>query len=471
LKPHGIHVLEKTRVGIWGTGREGLAVARLALERGSKIVFVQDPPVSGESNGSVEVAGETFDLRSPDDLVGCDLGIVVRSPGVSIYRRELEHLRRSGVPVTTATAIWFEDFAGKRVIGVTGSKGKTTTASLAALALEASGLDVGLGGNIGTPVTDFYAEPDHDAYVIEVSSFQAADLQSSPAVGVLTLLSPDHLDWHGSYERYVSDKLNLFAHRSGIGIAVNARSDEALRAVASLAAFAQPGSVHRYGPDGAVRSTESGVAVDGTEVAALGGIALRGRHNLDNLCGAITASWLLTGSWPDFEKFAGAIASMPVLQSRLETVVVAGGIEFVDDALASNPAGSVAALDSFGGRQVSLIAGGHDRGADIGELARVIDSMTGSNLVFLGDAGVKLDRQLDSMSSAVGRLAARTVEEAVFLAADALDGPGVVLFSPGAPTPAVEGTYLDRSARFKRAVREYVAGYAADEGNKGEVGC
>ncbi len=464
MKPHGIRVLQNTRVGIWGTGREGLGVARLALERGSQIFFVQDPPASGEPEGSVEVAGETYEVRGPDDLEECNPGVVVRSPGVSIYRPELECLRASGVPVTTATAIWFEDYAGKRVVGVTGSKGKTTTASLAALALEASGLDVGLGGNIGTPVTDFYGEPDHDAYVIEVSSFQAADLRTSPEVGVLTLLSPDHLDWHGSYERYVSDKLNLFAHRSGIEIAVNARSPEALRATASLALLEGAGQVRPYGPDGTVRSTGSGITVDGTEIAPLAGIALRGRHNLDNLCGALTAAWLLTGSWPDFERLAGAISTMPVLQSRLETVALGGGIEFVDDALASNPAGNVAALDAFGGRPVSLIAGGHDRGADIRELARVLDSMIGATLVFLGDAGAKLDRELTSMSSAIQRLSADTLEEAVAVAADALDGPGVVLFSPGAPTPALEGTYLDRSARFKRAVKEYLAAHDGDTG-------
>jgi UDP-N-acetylmuramoyl-L-alanine---L-glutamate ligase len=350
LKRHGISVLENARVGIWGTGREGIAVARLAFERGSEIVFVQDPPASGEPKAIVEVAGETFDVGGPDALCESELDIVVRSPGVSIYREEVQRLISLGVPVTTATAIWFEDYASKRVIGVTGSKGKTTTASLTALALEASGLDVGLGGNIGTPVTDFYDVPDHDAYVVEVSSFQAADLEASPGVGVLTLLSPDHLDWHGSYEQYVSDKLNLFAHRSGLELAVNARSPEGLRATAVLAGSKQPSGtsarLHPYGPDGTVRSTESGIAVDGTEIAPLGGVALRGRHNLDNLCGAITAAWLLTGSWPDFEKLASAIASMPVLQSRLETVAVAGGIEFVDDALASNPAGNVAALDA-----------------------------------------------------------------------------------------------------------------------------
>jgi UDP-N-acetylmuramoyl-L-alanine---L-glutamate ligase len=467
LKQHGIRVLDNARVGIWGTGREGIAVAHLALGRGSEILFVQDPPASGEPTVTVEVAGETFEVAGPEALRESELDVVVRSPGVSVYREELQHLISFGVPVTTATAIWFDDYASKRVIGVTGSKGKTTTASLTALALEASGLDVGLGGNIGTPVTDFYDAPDHDAYVIEVSSFQAADLRASPGVGVLTLLSPDHLDWHGSYEQYVSDKLNLFAHRSGLELAVNARSPEALRATAALAGSNGPAgsspTLHPYGPDGTVRSTGSGVTVDGAEIEPLEDVSLRGRHNLDNLCGAITAARLLTGFWPDFEKLARAIASMPVLQSRLETVAVDRGIEFVDDALASNPAGNVAALDAFHGRRVSLIAGGHDRGTEMRDLASALDSMNGATLVYLGDAGAKLDRELASMSSTVSRLSARSVEEAVEVAARALAGPGVVLFSPGAPTPAEEGTYLDRSARFKRAVREYVA--------KGESRC
>ncbi|MFZ0666059.1 MAG: Mur ligase family protein, partial [Acidimicrobiales bacterium] len=216
MRKLGIESLEGRRTGIWGTGREGRAIASIALDRGADVVVFQDASDDGSSPSEIELqtgrGPRTLRVLPPSSVAGESLDILIRSPGVSRYRPELESLRDAGVPVTTATALWFDDFAGKRVIAVTGSKGKTMTATLATLALVASGMKVGLGGNIGTPVTDFYDASEFDAYVIEVSSFQAAEVATSPGVGILTLLAPDHLDWHLTYERYVADKLNLFTH-------------------------------------------------------------------------------------------------------------------------------------------------------------------------------------------------------------------------------------------------------------------
>lgn len=494
MRAPGIDGLEGRRVGIWGTGREGRAIAQLALERGASVTIVQDPPASGVVPTDIRVGSSSLRVHDPSALDAESLDVVVRSPGVSRYRAELERLRASGVDVTTVTAIWLEDFELRPVIAVTGSKGKTMTASLTALALEASGMSVGLGGNIGTPVTDFYAGPAKDAYVIEVSSFQAAEVTVSPPVGVLTLLSPDHLDWHGTYDRYVADKLNLFAHRSNLELAVNARSPEALSAATGIKSTDR---LHPYGPSGAVQVSGEDISIEGEAVPALGslsgvalsgvalsGAALKGRHNLDNLCGAITASRLLTGKWPDFASLASAVSNMPALPCRLETVAICGGLEFVDDTLASNPAGTIAALEVFSGCRVSLIAGGHDRHTDLGALARTVDTFGDIAVVYLGVAGERLMRELAALSSAVTCVPARSVSEGVELAANALAGSpggagsgslggassgslggaaslggrgsGVVLFSPAAPTPPSEGTYMERSAEFRRSVRHRV---------------
>ena len=509
----GIDGLTNRRVGVWGTGREGRAIARLALDRGASVtVFEDEHPTSGHADdGRLEevVAGTTpLSVSDPSSIASSSLEVLVRSPGVSRYRPELDRLRARGIPVTTATAIWLEDFAGHRVIGVTGSKGKSTTASLAAMALESDGTSVGLGGNIGTPVTDFYEAPSRDVYVIEVSSFQAAEVTASPPVGVLTLLVPDHLDWHGDFEAYVADKLNLFAHRRDLGLAVNARCQEALSRTAEFP------NRHLYGADGEVRvvgDASDAIAIAG-EVYTIANDAgsvssrLRGRHNLDNLCGAITAVGLLTGVTPDPGRLVAAISSMSSLPSRLETVAVGVGIEFVDDALASNPAGTIAALGAFTGRPVSLIAGGFDRGTDLGDLARAIVAHGDVSLVLLtnGNAARRLERELEQALRAercdVPRVTAGSVSDAVGLAVRSLDvshggspteatrahgeaassvddgsgatcagrqiagtGVGVVLFSPAAPTPPSEGTYVERSAEFKRAVLRYLDSTAREQ--------
>jgi UDP-N-acetylmuramoylalanine--D-glutamate ligase len=395
-------------------------------------------------------------VLEPGALDEHELDIVVVSPGVSRYRPELERLRALGVEVTSATALWLEDFAGRAVIGVTGSKGKTMTAVLTRIALESTGANVGLAGNIGTPVTDFYDGPEHDAYVVEVSSFQASEVTASPRVGILTLLSPDHLDWHGSYDRYVRDKLNLFAHRSDLELAVNARSPEAVEATSEVEIASHIAHRHLYGPEGEVSVAGDGIAVDGERQPFLTGLPLRGRHNLDNLCGAMTATRLLTGRLPDFEAVSKSISSMAALPSRLATIAISKGVEFVDDTLASNPAGTIAALEAFEGRRVSLVAGGHDRGASLAGVARTLDAMDNATLVHLGDAGERLAGEVVSLDSKVRCLPARTVGEAVEVAIGALDGvEGVVLFSPAAPTPASDGTYMDRSKQFRVAVEQY----------------
>ena len=146
----------------------------------------------------------------------CD--VVVRSPGVSRYRPEAEALAAAGVEMTTGTRLWFAEHPAARAIGITGTKGKSTTASLVAHMAGRLGLDVRLAGNIGVPLASFLgpadaAEP--DLWVLELSSFQTSDLDASPSVGVLLNLYREHTDWHGTPERYRADKLNLFAHRAG----------------------------------------------------------------------------------------------------------------------------------------------------------------------------------------------------------------------------------------------------------------
>ena len=197
---------------------------------------------------------------------------MLRSPGVSRYRPELEAARAAGVTVTTAMALWLEDFADARVVAITGTKGKSTTAALTAAILGHDGSDVALIGNIGVPVVERYGMPLADAYVVEVSSYQAADVQVSPGLVVLTSLAPDHLDWHRSEEAYYRDKLRLVeAGPPGI-LAVNAGSEEAVRRTA--------GHPRRtlFGPSGRVTVDASAVVtVDGEPLVDASGLGLPAR--------------------------------------------------------------------------------------------------------------------------------------------------------------------------------------------------
>jgi len=180
-----------------------------------------------------------------------------------------------------------------------------------------------------------------------------------------------------------------------------------------------------------------------------------------NLCGALTVCMLEEGGLPSSDSLEQAMKKMPVLPNRLQSVGTYGGIEFVNDALASNPAGTVAALRTFEGRPICLIVGGQDRGVDLDPLVRVMNGLSSPlHVVSLPDLGSRLSGELAASGSPISCVPAPTVHEAVLLAEALIGDEGVVLFSPAAPTPRVEGTYVQRGKAFNEAVEQVGASNA-----------
>ena len=432
------------RVAVWGMGVEGLAFAALAIGRGVDPVLVDDHP--GQASERVTAAlGLTRPVLRPSDVVWTTVDVVVRSPGVGRYRPELAAAEAAGVAVTTAMALWLEDYADASVLAITGTKGKSTTAALASAILQADGRHVDLIGNIGVPVLATYGQAAPDAYVVEVSSYQAADVTRSPGVVVLTSLAPDHLDWHGSVEVYYRDKLRLVeAGPSGL-LAVSAGNDEAVARTAG-----HPGRV-LFGPTGRVRLDDDGwIVVDRTRLVDTGRLRLPGRHNAWNLCGAIAGIVLLTGEVPSAGAVGAAVDGFAGLPSRCQVVGERDGRSFVDDALASNPFASATSIESFAGRSLTVIVGGANRGVDPGPLAVALAAHRPSAAVVVLPPAP--DRLVTALAGVVGEIrTAADLGEAVDLARGLTPEGGVILFSPGAPTPEGGGGYRARSLAFALA--------------------
>ena len=438
------------RVAVWGMGSEGLAMARLLDDRRVEAWYVDDRPEAATQRLRGQLGGAPR-VFTPAEAPWPSIEVVVRAPGVSRYRPELEAARAAGVTVTTAMALWLEDFADARVVAVTGTKGKSTTAALIAAILGRDGRDVALIGNIGVPVVEMYERPPADAYVVEVSSYQAADVAVSPGLVVLTSLAPDHLDWHGSEEVYYRDKLRLVEAGPPGELGVNAGSEEALVRTA--------GHPRRtlFGPKGRVAVDASGmVRVDGTPWADASGLRLAGVHNLWNLCGAVTGATLLDGHPPPVAVLEAVVDTFDGLPSRCRTVGERGGLTFVDDALASNPFATAASVAAFPDRELTVILGGADRGVDPRALVdALVQRRPAPGVVVLPPDAERLARALASGGSggpATPHVAmAADLAEAVD-AAVSMTGPGgVVLFSPAAPTPDGEGGYGARSRQFVAA--------------------
>jgi len=428
------------RVAVWGLGAEGAALVALARTRGVEPLLVDDHPerVPGDAGARP--------VLLPTEVPWSDLDVVVRAPGVSRYRPELTAAESAGVRVTTGMALWLEDHAERPVLAVTGTKGKSTTASLAAAVLAADGVDVALIGNIGVPVLDTYGRPPAGAYVVEVSSYQAADVTVSPPVVVLTSLAPDHLDWHGGVEAYYRDKLRLVeAARPGGGpcaLAVSAGNDEAVRRTAS-----HPGRT-LYGPHGRVVVDDDGwVVADGERLVDSARLRVAGRHNAWNLCGAVAGALLLTGRIPSSEAVTAAVDGYAGLPSRCHVLGERDGRTYVDDALASNPFASAASIGTFAGRALCVIVGGADRGVDPAPLVDAVAAHRppAAVVVVEPDTGRLVDALVAGGVPAGAVRTADDVADAVALATEVTPEGGVVLFSPGAPTPDGGGGYRERS--------------------------
>ena len=227
-QPISWSALADASVGVWGLGVEGRASIRRLRTMGCSPVLVDDTPGTPTVDGLDVLATGSGGLEA---LLGCE--VVVKSPGISRYRPEVARLEAAGVTVSGGLGLFMAEADPARVACITGTKGKSTTTALAVHLLTGLGYRARAGGNIGHPPWDPSPEPGPDYWVIETSSFQVPDLVAAPHVVAVTSLSPDHLDWHGSVERYYADKLSLCT-KPGVTLALADGSDDQLRAQAAL---------------------------------------------------------------------------------------------------------------------------------------------------------------------------------------------------------------------------------------------
>ena len=432
------------RVAVWGLGREGRAAIAFLRQRHPNLPLL--------------VLGDADDGRAPESLgagieyafgaeriagVLDNIDIIVKSPGVSLYRREIQSARAAGTHVTSLLNLWFAEQLDLTTICVTGTKGKSTTASLIAHMLARLGRQVALVGNIGIPITGIDRET-ADIAVIEVSSYQAADFDGRCDTGVLTSLYPEHIDWHLSVDNYFRDKINLLNH---------SRRRIIHRATAEI--------VHRFVGSSSARqdffADEHGIHCCGTEVlegaTAIGQVHnayLARPHNRSNLCAALAVAKLLDLDPAAALEAASGFRGLPHRQQELGEV---GGVLFVDDSISTIPESTLAALAVYAGRDITVILGGHDRGIDYGKLAEKTVTGAAKAIVCLGDSGERIyslaraaAARRDDVTCKI--YLARSMGDAVAYARQVTPSGGVVLLSPAAPSYGQYRDYIERGRDF-----------------------
>ena len=482
------------RVVVWGFGTEGKAAARL-LRRHVTPESLQ-VVVDGEvpTNVPEDLAGLAVLNGTDADRAIARAQVIVKSPGVSPYHGRLAELGGHAT-ITGGTALWFAETGGVRALGVTGSKGKSTTTSVIAHFLSALSIPNVLAGNVGRALLDVLDEQlssaasvgevatEHDlTYALELSSFQTAEVRNSPQVGVLTALFPEHLDWHGSAARYYADKANLFAHASGTpgnpgttvnpstpGTTVNpgmggngrtavvANYDNPTVAGLDWRAIAPGAVVTPYGVEGAITVVGKTLCdTDGTVLIDLAASQLPGRHNAVNLAGALSA---LRAYGIDLRTNQAALQQAAIsfvpLAHRLQPVGIVGGRLVIDDSLSTAPQAAVAALAAFGDRPVGIIVGGHDRGLDYEPLATALAQRSTPTWVcgvpLSGERIVPLIQRalIEAGNTAVTVTAFDDFDDAVHHAAVVVPEGGVILLSPAAPSFGRFVDYRDRGLHFR----------------------
>ena len=381
--------LDGKRIALWGIGRETNAFLTQLAQR------LPDATLSGTIDDSThpDVARALLD----------DADVLVRSPGVSLYKPLIQQAVEAGTTVTTPTGLWLAERGGEHVIGVTGTKGKSTTATVIAHLLGQV-MPVELAGNIGRPVIELL---DMDAgveggsqktwVVCELSSYQIADLTVGPEVAVMTNLSREHTDWHGSEQQYRADKLRIF-ELPGTRVAV-------MPPEAGWAVLFEPEQ-----------------------------IPLRGAHNARNVTAAITA---IEAAGLPLPPLPQALAGLTALPHRLQTVHTdAGGSEWIDDSISTTPESTIAALEAFADRAVVLIAGGSDRDQDYDRLGLTLAARTAATeLILLPETGPAIAGAATSHGYAEDRMSTTgDMREATRLAVQLATPGSVVLLSPAAPS-------------------------------------
>jgi len=445
------------RVLILGYGVEGRSTHRYLVEHARPRFLA--------------VADRRADLALPypvdavivgDDYLGHLDGfdVIVRSPGISAFAPELLDAAARGAHVTSQTDLLLEA-RSDTVVGVTGTKGKSTTASLLAAMLARAGRDVRLVGNIGVPPLDELPTATRQTiFVTEMSSYQLEDAERSPRFAILLGLASEHLDRHGSFDAYAAAKARIFTAQDASGVLVYDQDAEAnRRLVAAAPGHAFGFSIDDAGATSFIRDGEivsragRAAGAGGAEAAAvlhLDEIPLLGAGNRRNVLAATTMALLLDVSAVDIRD---AVVGFRGLPHRIELVGVRDGVRYYDDSIATIPEAAINAIDALGTDVATLIAGGYDRGIDFEAFGAYLAGRPHIRTLILFDpSGVRIAGALQAHLAPGDQreiFHVTTMEEAAALARAHTPPGRICLLSPASASFGTFEDYRDRGRQFR----------------------
>lgn len=449
--------IRNRKIAIIGLGVSNIPLLSYLHDLGAKITVFDNRTIDNIDKNIMDIITNnniefSFGKNNLSKLNGFD--IIFRSPTCREDWPELVKEAKRGAIITSEIEMLMELCPGT-IIGVTGSDGKTTTTSLIYEIVKKQGFNCYLGGNIGIPLfTKIQEMKPNDMVILELSSFQLMNIHTSPNIAVITNISPNHLDFHKSYEEYIEAKKNIFKYQNEDGILVLNYDNEITRECAKEA----KGKVIFFSRE---NKLDNGVILDDDIIKVCDNklrkhilntkdLLLRGKHNYENVCTAIAATLEIASTENQIE----AVTQFKGVKHRLEFVKEINGVKWYNDSIGTSPTRTIAGLKSFN-EKIVLIAGGYDKHLDYTPIAKpILDNV--SVLILIGQTSKKIKESVENeMKVEQKRIEiyeCDTLQETVNTAKRVAKKGEVVLFSPASASFDMYKNFEERGDKFKSIV-------------------
>jgi len=381
-----------------------------------------------------------FGPRYLDSADGYNCTAIIKTPGIPASTEAILRACKVGCKLTSHSQIFLSNYPREKVIGVTGTKGKSTTTALIHHILICSGIPAELVGNIGQPPLARIDAVSNDTYFVhEFSSHQLAEIETSPHIAVLLNIVPEHLDYYASFEEYVAAKENITRFQTPDDFLIFAADYPIPTAIAQRS-------------KAALRPISANDRID--DILPPSEIPLRGKFNVQNVMAAIAAAKLCGAQPPSIRE---AVRTFEALPHRLEPVGTYKGITFYDDSIATVPDATLAALEALGSDVQTLLLGGHERNLDFTQFGERLPANV-KTLILFPPTGVRIWRAIEAHSKnsvLPETFFVRDMEQAVKIAYQHTEQGKICLLSPASPSFGTFKDYRERGDLFKAFVRKF----------------
>lgn len=441
-----IEVIENKKILILGMARSGYEVAKL-LSKGNNEILITDQKDQDEIKVQ-ELASlgiKFIKTTEPEALLDETFNILIKNPAVFPYHPCVEKAKSLNIPVVNEMEVAYHYIKYPvKIVGITGSNGKTTTTTLIYEVLKKAGIPVKLGGNIGTPLSKIVNElEENDILLLEISDHQLIDMKNFKTnISILTNLCPTHLDYHGTYESYKNVKKKIFNHHTNKDIAIiNKANEDSVKLTKDIL------STKIYFNDDVNYYTKEEIYIDNIPVISTKDILIKGNHNYENILITYLVAKILK---IDFKYVSEVLKEFKGVEHRIEYVGTIKEVAYYNDSKSTNPTATITALKSFD-ENIHLILGGMDRNQDFHDLYPYLSKI--KCIYAIGDVR---NRIMDyAKEENIKAYAFQTLKEAMEKIKGEVVSGDIVLLSPGSASWDQYQKFEDRGDEFKKIVKSY----------------